>query len=85
MDIDLFDFISNQRNEEFSTIISELSSQMDAFNFHRILNRKNANKYTLLHYAILSRNIEAVNVLVKFQADANIKCFGNIFYYQINK
>ena len=76
MDINLFDFISSHKNDELQTILNELSSQIDSFGFQRILNRRNSNKYTLLHFAIFNRNTVAFKYLLQAGADANIKCCG---------
>ena len=74
MDINLHDFVSGFKNDELFRILKDLSSQLDPFTFQRILNRKNQNKYTLLHTAIFCRNCDALKQLIELGSDTNIKC-----------
>lgn len=74
MDLDLHTLITYHRNEDLFNILSELVTQLDSTSLHRILNKKNSNKHTLIHSAIFSRNTAVIQQLIKTGADPSIKC-----------
>jgi len=57
---------------------AEEAAQQEAYHISPLayLNQRDHNKYTALHVAIFSRNLEAVKALLELGIDINAKCHG---------
>ena len=60
--------------EDLEGFLTQLPIEEDSL--HLLLNRRNVDRYTPLHCAIFSRNLDAVKVLIKHGADIDLKCHG---------
>jgi acetoin utilization deacetylase AcuC-like enzyme/ankyrin repeat protein len=66
--------MGNCSGQELEGFLGQFPLDQDSMQF--LVNRRDSDRYTVLHRAVFARNMEAVKVLTTHGADVNIKCHG---------